>query len=288
MARPPTSAASGTVASIKTAFGRNAGFSFLSNSACPANGTVSITTSACATAAEFSAPSTRALPPHCAWISAAAWRARCSSREPMMMSTPARAQRSAKPRPSGPVPPTTATGPFTTRAPRSNLIAARRSEMCHSSSRRCALVSPGAAIRSAKSGGSSISIPILASRSTSTGLPVALAAARCGRKLSLPKRSGNKPGGRCRTAFVPRPLAEGASTVPSFGAAAKICSTSAAVINGMSAGKTNVNSALRSIAARVAISMAPVSPGSSGSSMTSKPYWFASRCARASPETSAT
>ena len=42
--RPPTAAASGTVASISTVPGRNDGLSCLSSSAWPANGTVSTTT----------------------------------------------------------------------------------------------------------------------------------------------------------------------------------------------------------------------------------------------------
>ena len=57
-----------------------------------------------------------------------------------------------------------------------------------------------------------------ASCSTMHGLPVAWAAARCGLKLSLPKRKGKRLAGRRKTALVPRPSAAGASTEPSAGA----------------------------------------------------------------------
>src|ERR1039458_9826617 len=106
--RPPTAAANGTVASISTVPGRNNGFSCFSNSACPAKGTVSTTMSDILTAVALSAPSTLPKGPTFSAIRAASALARSASREPMMTDSPARAQRSASPDPSGPVPPTIA------------------------------------------------------------------------------------------------------------------------------------------------------------------------------------
>ena len=52
-------------------------------------------------------------------------------------------------------------------------------------------------------------------RRTTHGFWVARAAARCGLKLSFPKRRGNSPAGRRKAALVPRPSAAGTSTEPS-------------------------------------------------------------------------
>src|SRR5271170_7658658 len=56
LARPPTLAASGTVASIRTLPERIAGFNCFNSAACPSNGTVSTSRSLAAQAAEFSIP----------------------------------------------------------------------------------------------------------------------------------------------------------------------------------------------------------------------------------------
>src|ERR1035437_10250126 len=82
--RPSTAAASGTVASISTVPGRNDGFSCFSNSACPANGTVSTTMSDILTAVVLSAPSTLPRCPTFSAICAAVALARSASREPMI------------------------------------------------------------------------------------------------------------------------------------------------------------------------------------------------------------
>src|ERR1039457_936008 len=87
-----------------------ADFSFLRSEAWPSKGTVSIRMSEAAQAALFSMPDILAWPPSLCWMAAAACCARFSSREPMMMVSPARAQRRASPMPAGPVPPMTAIG----------------------------------------------------------------------------------------------------------------------------------------------------------------------------------
>src|SRR3984893_12176728 len=106
--RPPTLAARGTVVSITMLPGRIAGLICLSNPQWPSNGMVSISRSVAAQAATFSSPETFALPPTVARILAAASRARPASRDPIITLSPARAQRRASPKPSGPVPPRTA------------------------------------------------------------------------------------------------------------------------------------------------------------------------------------
>src|ERR1017187_5372686 len=109
-ARPPTPAARATVASIRMLPARIAGFSCLSSVACPSKGTVSTRRSAAAQAALFSRPETRASSPALCLMLPAASCARRASRDPMMMLSPARAQRRARPMPAGPVPPRTAMG----------------------------------------------------------------------------------------------------------------------------------------------------------------------------------
>ena len=89
---------------------------------------------------------------------------------------------------------------------------------------------------------------------------MAFAAARCGWKLSFPKRSGNKSPGDRQAAFVPRPAASGTSTAPPAGAESTIFCSSELSINGMSAGTTKVLFAPRFLHTAVAISMALVSP----------------------------
>src|ERR1700730_14450711 len=106
--RPPARAARGTVVSITMLPGRMAGLICLSSPQWPSNGMVSTSRSAAAQAALFSSPETLALLPTAAWIFAAASRARPASRDPMITLSPARVQRRASPKPSGPVPPRTA------------------------------------------------------------------------------------------------------------------------------------------------------------------------------------
>src|ERR1700686_2307833 len=83
----------------------------LSRAAWPAKGTVSTRMPEAAQAAEFSSPETLAAATFCLILAAAAW-ARAASRDPMMMVSPHCAQRKARPKPSGPVPPRTAMGPL--------------------------------------------------------------------------------------------------------------------------------------------------------------------------------
>src|SRR6202171_3002165 len=111
VARPPTLAARGTVVSITMLAGRIADLICLSRAQWPSNGIVSTSRSAAAQAALFSSPETLALLPAAALIFAAASRARPASRDPMITLSPARAQRRASPKPSGPVPPRTAMTP---------------------------------------------------------------------------------------------------------------------------------------------------------------------------------
>src|SRR5580698_2901977 len=105
VAAPPTVAARGTVVSITTAPGFQTLFNCLRSAAQPENGTVSTTTSHSAAVVRLSAPAIFAELPIRARNWAAVSAARCASREPITISSPARAQRYAKPAPSGPVPP---------------------------------------------------------------------------------------------------------------------------------------------------------------------------------------
>ena len=107
-ARPPTLEANGTVVSTTMLPARIAGMICLSRDAWPSNGMVSTSRSAAAQAAEFSSPETCACDPTFALIRSAASCARSAFRDPMMMVSPARAHRRANPKPSGPVPPSTA------------------------------------------------------------------------------------------------------------------------------------------------------------------------------------
>src|SRR5208282_235073 len=102
---PPTVAASGTVVSITTVPGFQTLFNCFKSAAQPENGTVSTTTSHCEAVAILSAPAIFADAPICPRSCAAVSSARCASREPITISSPARAQRCASPDPSGPVPP---------------------------------------------------------------------------------------------------------------------------------------------------------------------------------------
>src|SRR5690349_12556387 len=58
--------------------------------------------------------------------------------------------------------------------------------------RNCERRSPYAEASCLRSSAESMSSPIPCKVSTTQGCPLPFAAARCGRKLSLPKRSGNK------------------------------------------------------------------------------------------------
>src|ERR1700688_573218 len=109
-ARPPTPAARATVASTKILPARIAGLSCFSSVACPSNGTVSTRRSAPPHAAEFSIPETFAWLPTFFLIWSAASLARSASRDPMRIFSPARAHRSPRPIPAGPVPPRIAIG----------------------------------------------------------------------------------------------------------------------------------------------------------------------------------
>ena len=108
VARPPTLAARGTVVSTTMLPGRIAVLTCFSRAQWPSKGMVRTSRSAAAQAATFSSPEIVALPPRVARILAAASRARLASRDPMITLSPARAQRSASPKPSAPVPPRTA------------------------------------------------------------------------------------------------------------------------------------------------------------------------------------
>src|SRR5215472_12862481 len=152
---------------------------------------------------------------------------------------------------------------------------ASRPERTHSRASRWARVWPGREAICCKSEGWSTSTAMPGNRSTMHGLPIASAATRWGWKLSLPKRSGKRFAGRRKAALVPRPSPAGTSTVPSRGAHLAISSSSHASTSGMSAGMTSVLSSPRSTHTRVAISMAPVSPGFSESAMISKPNFSA-------------
>ena len=75
-------------------------------------------------------------------------------------------------------------------------------------------VRTGIASRSARSSGVSISSATLGTRNTAGSMPDAFAAARCGRKLSLPNRSGTAPAGEQGIAFEPRSSRAGTMTKP--------------------------------------------------------------------------
>src|SRR5882757_551217 len=79
-----------------------------SSSAWPSHGTATSTTSAAAAQPALSCPVTRSVP-DCSFSSAAAVSARSAFREPITTRIPPRAQRSARPLPCGPVPPSTPT-----------------------------------------------------------------------------------------------------------------------------------------------------------------------------------
>src|SRR4029077_8954397 len=74
-----------------------------------------------------------------------------------------------------------------------SFAAKERSVRSNCRARRWARVSPGASASCRKSEGLSISSAMPGSDSTTHGFCVARAAARCGLKLSFPKRRGNKP-----------------------------------------------------------------------------------------------
>src|ERR1700674_39692 len=164
----------------------------------------------------------------------------------------------------------------------------RRSAKPHWRARRWVRVSAGRLRSCRRSAALSMSIAMPGSSSTMQGFCVACAAATWGLKLSLPKRRGNRPAGRRKTAFVPRPSPAGTSSEPSCGACAMIYSISTHWIRGNAAGITRVLSPPRASQRRVAISMAPVSPGLAGSGITSKPWLCANSTAKGSLVTTAT
>ena len=114
MGRPPTAAASGTVTSSSSVPGRSASLSDFSVAAWLANGTLSTTSSASATASGFARPLTSA-PGTSARTRSAASAARPASREPITTGTFACARRTARPKPRSPVAPTIVTGEGTAR-----------------------------------------------------------------------------------------------------------------------------------------------------------------------------
>ena len=86
-----------------------------------------------------------------------------------------------------------------------------------------------------------MSSPMPGNESTTQGLRVARAAARCGWKLSLPKRRGKSLAGRRNMALVPRPSEAGTITEPLFGRGGDdLFAVLRAWMSGMSAGTTMV------------------------------------------------
>src|SRR3954453_201588 len=102
VARPLTAAASGTVASTTSWPSRSAPLRLVSVSDWLRKGTQSTTTSALVAASAFSKPSNRPSG-RAARARSASSTARSASREPSTMGTPARPQRSVRPKPSAPV-----------------------------------------------------------------------------------------------------------------------------------------------------------------------------------------
>src|SRR5579864_626465 len=101
-------------------------------------------------------------------------------------------------------------------APRTAI--SRSSALTNFRARRCDCLSPGVSASCRRSSGVSMSSPIRGNESTTQEVLVAIAATRCGIKLSLPNRRGNSAAGRRRTALLPRLSIEGTSTEPFGGA----------------------------------------------------------------------
>ena len=124
MALPDTAAASGTVQSTSNWPGSSTSRRLVRFSDWLRNGTVRKTTGPFCAASAFSRPSTSASGT-ASFIFAAASAARSALREPITTAWPARAHRSARPKPRAPVPPMMGIGSSLTAAQSTSAHAAR-------------------------------------------------------------------------------------------------------------------------------------------------------------------
>src|ERR1039458_1289165 len=138
----------------------------------------------------------------------------------------------------------------------------------HERSNRCAWVLPSRCNSSSSSCGLSMSSPMPGISRTTSSLPVFRMASQCGRKLSLPKRSGMMAAGRRRNKLLPRQPYAGTTTAPSAGAASSTRRSSSLVMSGISPGTTMVVSYPRCSHHAVAPSIAAVSLSLPGAALT--------------------